>query len=226
MWATNMSFKPLVLCACVVCVLSARSAIQERQFEIYMLKGQLYEAEQAKLDQKMAKKKSGLFLGAVLAETSLKVNGITNKGFPLIYGVRVGYQKYLGRSEVAGLRLYGEYLGGVAQSVLQAGQTSTYQIATMDLDLVMDKPVDKYKKYAVGVFGGLGVGWSGYKDYASAKNNPNGFGLIINLGVALTLNTRHRIELALKIPPIKYSHAFSYSFAGGNIYYISYNFLL
>ncbi|WP_285650965.1 outer membrane beta-barrel protein [Helicobacter ailurogastricus] len=222
----NMSFKPLVLCFCAVCVLGARSAIQEKQFTIYMLKGQLYEAKQAQLDKKMAKKKSGVFLGFVLAETNLKVNGITNKGFPLLYGVRVGYQKYLGRSEVGGLRFYGEYLGGVAQSVLQAGQTSSYQVATMNLDLVMDKPIDEHKKYAVGVFGGLGVGWNGYKDYPNAKNNPNGFGLLVNLGVALTLNTRHRIELALKIPPLKYSHAFSYSFAGGNIYYISYNFLL
>ncbi len=229
MWGINMFSKsPLLLILCVCLNLNAdnNTDLARKKFKIYMLRGQLYETKQAMLDQKMAKKKSGAFIGFVLAEVSLKVNGITNQSFPLIYGLKLGYQKYLGHSEVGGLRFYGEYLGGVARSVLQPSQSSFYQIASMNVDLVMDKPIDAGKKYALGVFGGLGVGWNGYKDYPKATNNPNGFGVIVNLGVALTLNTRHRIELALKIPPVKYSHAFSYTFASGNIYYISYNLLL
>ncbi|WP_235853030.1 outer membrane beta-barrel protein [Helicobacter labacensis] len=202
-----------------------RGALAEKEFQIYMLKGQLYEAQQAQLIQEVAKHKSGPFIGVLLAQTIFRVNGIKSMGLPLFYGIKVGYQRYI-RSDVGGLRVYGEYLGGVNKSVLQPGQSSSYQLASLNVDLVMDKSIDAHKKYAIGVFGGLGVGWSGYKDYPRAPHNPNGFGLVVNLGIAMTLNTRHRIELALKVPPLKSTHAFSYAFSSGNIYYISYNFLL
>ncbi|WP_121022625.1 outer membrane beta-barrel protein [Helicobacter vulpis] len=202
-----------------------RSPDAEKEFRIYMLKGQLYEAELAKFVQEVAKHKSGPFVGLLLAQTLIRVDGVRSAGLPLLYGLKVGYQKYI-KSDVGGLRVYGEYMGGVNRSVLQPQQSSTYQIASLNLDLVMDKSIDTHKKYAIGVFGGLGVGWSAYKDYPSAVRNPNGFGLVINLGVAMTLNIRHRIELAMKVPPLKVSHAFAYNFASDNLYYISYNFLL
>ncbi|GMB92959.1 hypothetical protein NHP200010_06700 [Helicobacter bizzozeronii] len=236
MWVTNMSFKFAqgalwgILLANLCLGTAApdphkRTPIQEKQFQIYMLKGQLYEVQQAQLDKQVAKRKSGVFMGVVLAELNLKVDGVSNGSFPLLYGVRVGYQQYL-KGGVVGLRYYGEYLGGVAGSVLKDNQSSSYQIASLNVDLVMDKPIDAERKYAIGVFGGLGLGWNGYKDYPKATRNPNGFGVIVNFGVAITLNTKHRIELALKIPPLKSTHAFSYSLTSGNIYYISYNFLL
>lgn len=237
MWDTSMCSKHrfveslfLAMLISQVCLggsfsIEKRSMLAQKQFQIYMLRGQLYEAQQAQRDREITKGKSGVFVGLVLGELNLKVNGISNGSFPLVYGLRVGYQKYIRRG-VGGLRCYAEYLGGVAGSVLRSNQSSFYQMASMNVDLVMDKPIDIEKKYAVGVFGGLGVGWNGYKDYPKALKNPNGFGVIINFGIALTLNTKHRIELALKIPPLKYSHAFSYSFASGNVYYISYNFLL
>nr|SFZ71442.1 OMP1321 [Helicobacter baculiformis] len=202
-----------------------RSARAEKEFQIYMLKGQLFEAAQRKFAQEVARQKSGPFIGLLLAQARVKVDGTSNGSLPLLYGLKAGYQKCI-RSDVGGLRVYGEYMGGVNRSVLKPEQSSSYQIVSFNVDLVMDKSMDKKKKYAIGVFGGLGVGWSAYKDYPSALHNPNSFGLVVNLGVALTLDTRHRIELALKIPPLKTTHAFSYSFVSGNAYYISYNFLL
>ncbi|WP_233707966.1 hypothetical protein [Helicobacter bizzozeronii] len=92
-----------------------RTPIQEKQFQIYMLKGQLYEVQQAQLDKQVAKRKSGVFMGVVLAELNLKVDGVSNGSFPLLYGGRVGYQQDL-KGGVGGLRYYGEYLGGVAGS--------------------------------------------------------------------------------------------------------------
>nr|WP_104694962.1 outer membrane beta-barrel protein [Helicobacter salomonis]SFZ72893.1 OMP674 [Helicobacter salomonis]SFZ73026.1 OMP1022 [Helicobacter salomonis] len=208
-----------------VSVHQQRDISSEREFQIYMLRGQLYEAEQAKLVQEVAKRKSGPFVGVLLTQTLIRINGIRSAGLPLLYGLKIGYQRYV-KSDIGGLRVYGEYMGGVNKSVLKPEQSSAYQIASFNVDLVMDKSIDTRKKYAIGVFGGLGVGWSGYKDYPSAVHNPNGFGLVINLGISMTLNIRHRIELALKVPPLKVSHAFAYSFASDNLYYISYNFLL
>ncbi len=233
MWGINMSFRHgiwLFVLIFEICwggtfTREKRSPKAQKDFEIYMLKGQLYEIQELKLAQEVAKKRSGVFIGALLAQTSLQIAGTKVDSLPLFYGVRAGYQKYIG-SDVGGVRVYGEYLGGVNKSVLQANQSSSYQMASANVDLIMDKSIDAKRKYAVGVFGGLGVGWNGYKDYPSATHNPNGFGLVVNLGVALTLDHRHRLELALKMPPLKSSHAFAYAFASGNIYYISYNFLL
>ncbi|WP_104744097.1 outer membrane beta-barrel protein [Helicobacter acinonychis] len=213
--------------------------IHKKKRQLYMLKGELHEKNEAILFQQMAKTKSGFFVGAILGGMGINAHpnahsydnfNITGgiQAYPLLYGLRSGYQKYFANG-ISGLRLYGEYLGG-AMKGFQSDSLASYQTASLNLDLLMDKPIDKEKRFALGIFGGVGVGWNGmYQNLKEIKgySQPNAFGLVLNLGVSMTLNLKHRFELALKMPPLKEtSQTFLYYFKSTNIYYISYNYLL
>ncbi|WP_104712718.1 outer membrane beta-barrel protein [Helicobacter cetorum] len=209
--------------------------IQQKKRRLYMLRGELYKQEQALLSQNMAQRKSGFFVGVLLGEIGIKAYPYYNtqelgriQAYPLLYGVRGGYQKYFSNG-ISGLRFYGEYLGGGLKG-FKNNALASYQIASMNLDLIMDKPIDREKKFALGIFGGIGVGWNGmYQKLQDVKgySQPNDFNLVLNLGVTMTLNLKHRFELALKMPPLKDANSkFLYYFKSTNIYYISYNYLL
>ncbi len=209
--------------------------IHKKKRQLYMLKGELHEKNEAILFQQMAKTKSGFFIGAILGDIGINahpyekfelLSGI--QASPLLYGLRSGYQKYFANG-ISGLRFYGEYLGG-AMKGFKNDSLASYQTASLNIDLLMDKPIDKEKRFALGIFGGVGVGWNGmYQNLKEIKgySQPNAFGLVLNLGVSMTLNLKHRFELALKMPPLKEtSQTFLYYFKSTNIYYISYNYLL
>ncbi|PAF43194.1 outer membrane beta-barrel protein [Helicobacter sp. 11S02596-1] len=191
--------------------------IAEQKRQIYMLKGQLYEQKQKLALEAMAKQKNGFFVGVLVGNITLHT---TPAGYmdshPLLYGAKAGYQKYL-KDYIGGLRFYGEYLRGDMEGM-------AYQLASFNLDLIADVPLDSDKKYALGLFGGVGMGWVGYSD-KSSQPALSQFGVVINLGVALTLEVRHRIELGLKIPPIKLKEASSRELSTTNVYLISYNLL-
>lgn len=204
-----------------------------------MLKGELHEKNEAILFQQMAKNKSGFFIGVILGDIGVSAhsNARSYESFeplsniqasPLLYGLRSGYQKYFANG-ISALRFYGEYLGG-AMKGFKSDSLVSYQTASLNIDLLMDKPIDKEKRFALGIFGGVGVGWNGmYQNLKEIKgySQPNAFGLVLNLGVSMTLNLKHRFELALKMPPLKEtSQTFLYYFKSTNIYYISYNYLL
>lgn len=175
--------------------------------EAYMLKGQLKEQEQEKEFVVVAKQKSGLFVGGFLGNITLKKtpSQVLNL-YPLIYGARVGYQKYL-NNYIAGLRFYGEY-------AMAGTEKGLYQLGSVNLDLMVDVALSEDKRYALGIFGGVGMGWAGF-------NNLNALGMVTNLGIALTLDMRHRIELELKIPPTSLNGGVLTS----NLYFVSYSFL-
>ncbi len=209
--------------------------IHKKKRQLYMLKGELHEKNEAILFQQMAKTKSGFFIGVILGDIGINahpyekfelLSGI--QASPLLYGLRSGYQKYFANG-ISGLRFYGEYLGG-AMKGFKSDSLASYQTASLNIDLLMDKPIDKEKRFALGIFGGVGVGWNGmYQNLKEIKgySQPNAFGLVLNLGVSMTLNLKHRFELALKMPPLKEtSQTFLYYFKSTNIYYISYNYLL
>ncbi|MCQ2850744.1 outer membrane protein [Helicobacter pylori] len=211
----------------------------KKKRQLYMLKGELHEKNEAILFQQMAKSKSGFFIGVILGDIGVSAhsNARSYEGFeplsniqasPLLYGLRSGYQKYFANG-ISALRFYGEYLGG-AMKGFKSDSLASYQTASLNIDLLMDKPIDKEKRFALGIFGGVGVGWNGmYQNLKEVKgySQPNAFGLVLNLGVSMTLNLKHRFELALKMPPLKEtSQTFLYYFKSTNIYYISYNYLL
>ncbi len=209
--------------------------IHKKKRQLYMLKGELHEKNESLLFQQMAKNKSGFFIGVILGDIGInahpyeKFELLSNiQASPLLYGLRSGYQKYFANG-ISALRFYGEYLGG-AMKGFKSDSLASYQTASLNIDLLMDKPIDKEKRFALGIFGGVGVGWNGmYQNLKEIKgySQPNAFGLVLNLGVSMTLNFKHRFELALKMPPLKEtSQTFLYYFKSTNIYYISYNYLL
>ncbi len=209
--------------------------IHKKKRQLYMLKGELHEKNESILFQRMAKNKSGFFIGVILGDIGVsahsyeKFEPLNNiQASPLLYGLRSGYQKYFANG-ISALRFYGEYLGG-AMKGFKSDSLASYQTASLNVDLLMDKPIDKEKRFALGIFGGVGVGWNGmYQNLKEIKgySQPNAFGLVLNLGVSMTLNLKHRFELALKMPPLKEtSQTFLYYFKSTNIYYISYNYLL
>ncbi|WQZ90681.1 outer membrane protein [Helicobacter pylori] len=209
--------------------------IHKKKRQLYMLKGELHEKNEAILFQQMAKSKSGFFIGVILGDIGVSAHSyekfelLSNiQASPLLYGLRSGYQKYFANG-ISALRFYGEYLGG-AMKGFKSDSLVSYQTASLNIDLLMDKPIDKEKRFALGIFGGVGVGWNGmYQNLKEIKgySQPNAFGLVLNLGVSMTLNLKHRFELALKMPPLKEtSQTFLYYFKSTNIYYISYNYLL
>ncbi|MCQ2675145.1 outer membrane protein [Helicobacter pylori] len=209
--------------------------IHKKKRQLYMLKGELHEKNESLLFQQMAKNKSGFFIGVILGDIGINANPyekfelLSNiQASPLLYGLRSGYQKYFANG-ISALRFYGEYLGG-AMKGFKSDSLASYQTASLNIDLLMDKPIDKEKRFALGIFGGVGVGWNGmYQNLKEVKgySQPNAFGLVLNLGVSMTLNLKHRFELALKMPPLKEaSQTFLYYFKSTNIYYISYNYLL
>ncbi|PUD33297.1 outer membrane protein [Helicobacter pylori] len=218
--------------------IDGKSLLEEnhkKKRQLYMLKGELHEKNESILFQRMAKNKSGFFIGVILGD--IGINAHPNEKFellsniqasPLLYGLRSGYQKYFANG-ISALRFYGEYLGG-AMKGFKSDSLASYQTASLNIDLLMDKPIDKEKRFALGIFGGVGVGWNGmYQNLKEIKgySQPNAFGLVLNLGVSMTLNLKHRFELALKMPPLKEtSQTFLYYFKSTNIYYISYNYLL
>ncbi len=209
--------------------------IHKKKHQLYMLKGELHEKNESILFQQMAKNKSGFFIGVILGDIGVNANPyekfepLSNiQASPLLYGLRSGYQKYFANG-ISALRFYGEYLGG-AMKGFKSDSLASYQTASLNIDLLMDKPIDKEKRFALGIFGGVGVGWNGmYQNLKEIRgySQPNAFGLVLNLGVSMTLNLKHRFELALKMPPLKEtSQTFLYYFKSTNIYYISYNYLL
>ncbi len=209
--------------------------IHKKKRQLYMLKGELHEKNESILFQQMAKNKSGFFIGVILGDIGVSAHPYEKFEFlsniqasPLLYGLRSGYQKYFA-NWISALRFYGEYLGG-AMKGFKSDSLASYQTASLNIDLLMDKPIDKEKRFALGIFGGVGVGWNGmYQNLKEIKgySQPNAFGLVLNLGVSMTLNLKHRFELALKMPPLKEtSQTFLYYFKSTNIYYISYNYLL
>ncbi|WQW47448.1 outer membrane protein [Helicobacter pylori] len=209
--------------------------IHKKKRQLYMLKGELHEKNESILFQQMAKNKSGFFIGVILGDIGVSAHSYEKfellnniQASPLLYGLRSGYQKYFANG-ISALRFYGEYLGG-AMKGFKSDSLASYQTASLNIDLLMDKPIDKEKRFALGIFGGVGVGWNGmYQNLKEIKgySQPNAFGLVLNLGVSMTLNLKHRFELALKMPPLKEtSQTFLYYFKSTNIYYISYNYLL
>ncbi|WP_373930227.1 outer membrane beta-barrel protein [Helicobacter pylori] len=209
--------------------------IHKKKRQLYMLKGELHEKNESISFQQMAKNKSGFFIGVILGDIGINAHSYEKfellnniQASPLLYGLRSGYQKYFANG-ISALRFYGEYLGG-AMKGFRSDSLASYQTASLNIDLLMDKPIDKEKRFALGIFGGVGVGWNGmYQNLKEVKgySQPNAFGLVLNLGVSMTLNLKHRFELALKMPPLKEtSQTFLYYFKSTNIYYISYNYLL
>lgn len=215
------SKKPIVICLLALILSSFLRAdddseLKDQKRQIYMLKGQLYEQQRKAELSRIAQEKNGLFVGGILGTMTVASTGFEDI-HPMVFGAKVGYQKYL-NNYIAGLRFYGEYLGSSDFEGL------FYQLGSVNLDLIADIPLDSDNRYSIGVFAGIGMGWTSFSD-ESIKSSLSRFGPVVNLGIAITLDLKSRIELQMKIPPIKLDDSQKIKFSSTNLYFVSYNFL-
>lgn len=227
------SKKPIIICLFILILSGFLRAdddaeLKDQKRQVYMLKGQLYEQQNKARLAKIAEEKNGLFVGGVLG--TMTISGTDYEDIhPIVFGAKVGYQKYL-NNYIAGLRFYGEYLGS------SDFEGEFYQLGSVNLDLIADIPLDSDNRYSIGVFAGIGMGWTYFiekKSFyllnndgtSSAKSSLQRFGPVVNLGIAITLDLRSRIELEMKIPPIKLDDSQKFKFSSTNLYFVSYNFL-
>ncbi|PAF53194.1 hypothetical protein BKH42_07290 [Helicobacter sp. 13S00482-2] len=213
------SKRSIVICLlmAILCdfLMADDDGLEDQKRQVYMLKGQLYEQQNRAKLAEIAKQKNGLFLGGVLGTMSIdRANYI---GHPIALGAKIGYQKYLS-SYIAGLRFYAEYLGA------SDFQEILYQLGSVNLDLIADIPLDSDQRYSIGFFAGVGMGWTHYDDKLT-KSALGNFGPVVNMGMAITLNLKSRIEVEMKIPPIKLNDSQKFKFSTTNLYFVSYNFL-
>lgn len=215
------SKKPITVCLFILILIGFLRAdddaeLKDQKRQVYMLKGQLYEQQHKAKLAKIAEEKNGLFVGGVLGTMTVGGTGYEDI-HPLVFGAKVGYQKYL-NNYIAGLRFYGEYLGG------SDFEGVFYQLGSVNLDLIADIPLDSDNRYSIGVFAGIGMGWTSFSD-KDTERLLNRFGPVVNLGIAITLDLKSRIELEMKIPPIKLDDSQTFKFSSTNLYFVSYNFL-
>lgn len=231
------SKKPITICLFILILSGFLRAdddaeLKDQKRQVYMLKGQLYEQQNKARLAKIAEEKNGLFVGGVLG--TMTISGTDYEDIhPIVFGAKVGYQKYL-NNYIAGLRFYGEYLGS------SDFEGEFYQLGSVNLDLIADIPLDSDNRYSIGVFAGIGMGWTSFSedksvhllnndllnnDGTSSKSSLQRFGPVVNLGIAITLDLKNRIELEMKIPPIKLDDSQKFKFSSTNLYFVSYNFL-
>lgn len=190
--------------------------ISEKQKEIYFLKGQLWNIEEQKKNQENLKLKNGFFVGATIGNSAFEIKNIfSNVYHPFLFGIRGGYQKFFENTQ-AGFRAYLDYLIGAG---FVESDKYIYQNATVNFDVMADVMFDKNKKYGIGFFGGYGMGiLSTQLEYTKSFLD---LGLFVNFGISVILDIRHRIDLHLKVPPIK---NFGNTLSTKNLYLITYHY--
>lgn len=194
-------------------------SIYEKQKEIYLLKGQLKTIEDEACAQKTLKTKEGFFIGTALGNSSFRDSGnIINNGYPIILGIKGGYQKFFNQTQ-AGFKAYLDYLVGF--SFIESKYI--YQNITANFDVVGDIMFGKDKRYGISFFGGYGMGLVsvGISDKIRRASYFD-LGIFINLGVGVVLNLKHRIDFHLKIPPVK---SFGGDLTISNLYLIAYQYV-
>ncbi|WP_104697121.1 MULTISPECIES: hypothetical protein [unclassified Helicobacter] len=216
-----MFFKSIVILMLAVFVLADEvdDTVYEKQKEIYLLKGQLKAIESEKYAEETLKSKEGFFIGAILGNSFFRNSSYTtNEGYPIIVGIKGGYQKFLNQTQ-AGFRAYLDYLVGFNF----IDSKYIYQNVTANFDAIGDVMFGRDKRYGISFFGGYGMGLVnvGFLDKARSSNYSD-LGIFINLGVGVVLNLKHRIELHLKIPPVK---SFGGNLVISNLYLIAYQYV-
>ncbi|WP_281757638.1 outer membrane beta-barrel protein [Helicobacter suis] len=196
------------------------------------------------MNYKISKQKSGFFLGVgygvgIIHEsynsqqansTSLGIaqNQEIFTTLPNLSGVanmanlELGYQQYF--SPYFGSRVYGDLLfipGFASFDQLNNAPSKNlgsffYALGSLDMDLLLDAPLERQKKHFLGLYAGFGVGLMVLRDQsgkafqgilANGYTSPNALWKMlvqvdytVNLGIAFTYNRNLRFEVGTKIP--------------------------
>lgn len=123
-------------------------------------------------------------------------------------GLRLGYQSF-NDSGMLGTRFYVDYSYASADSKDASIETSQ-SLLGLNLDILLDVNIPNTESF-VGVFAGLNYGFYNFDSKSLLfENSFNGRGFGYNAGIALTLASKHRIEIFYKALPFKeYNGAFT-----------------
>lgn len=173
---------------------------------------------------------AGVSMGVLDIYTSgyIDNNLVITRITPLVYGGSGGYQKFF--NHYVGTRLYGglftSFFNDIYTYDIKNGTTapvknpyggdgtlqSFYMLAFMSADVLFEFPFDKTFKNYIGGFMGLNIGVMYYRPYASHPQKGDyypakyiwNYNLQVdysfNLGMSLTFNNIHRVEVGLGIP--------------------------
>ncbi|MFC3847225.1 outer membrane beta-barrel protein [Helicobacter baculiformis] len=210
----------------------------------YKNKSEAFKAKKLE-SYKIAKEKSGFFLGGgygvgILEESYTGVQvidttlgipvandvfntNVTIKGVANMLNLELGYQQFF--NLYFGTRIYGDLLvvpGLATISTLNNKNSSkgfgkwVYGLGSLNMDALVDVPLDKQKQHFIGAYAGFGVGMmvlrgmssSAFNEViANAYKSSNVFWKMlmqadytINIGLVFTYKRHLRFELGTKIP--------------------------
>ncbi|CRF47290.1 Chemotactic transducer-related protein [Helicobacter heilmannii] len=167
---------------------------------------ELYQRLQNK--QKQRRAKDGGFFGIGFGMIDIKKDTKQGKSqtFPVILSFKGGYQSYF--SNFIGLKVFAALDLATSEINWQANNPHTnsfYGVASAGLEIPIEFSLTPSYKHFLGFYAGVGGGAVIYMDndqfQMRNKQEIKTFGLIIQAGVALTLFSKHRIEVGFKILP-------------------------
>ncbi len=205
---------------------------QEKQKQLYFLRAQYYQFLLKKAQEQENLIRNGWFIGAILGTSQININLNSSYALdrtlpasinPLAFGVSGGYLRFIGFSPM-GVRIYGQYIGAFNFSGNVTDSVNTH-LVSFNIDLVGDLPIAK-EGYYLGAYVGIGAGVQTFSqtrqnsinDVAISRLNV---GSVINVGISITLDFRHRIEAGIKVPPNVYNESYSF----GLMYLAGYQYL-
>ena len=152
----------------------------------------------------------GIGLGAMQTESTYLLSTLKGNGTP--FGIRIGFQQFFDtfderfRHSPVGLRAY---IDSYAFAATNEAQTLAILqgFGAYNVDLLIEFHLPKTYTY-IGFFGGVGYGMVMYEAVTTGlfgdQQSMELTGTFYNLGVALTLNSRHRLEFFYKFLPKNY----------------------
>ncbi|GMB91803.1 Predicted membrane protein [Helicobacter ailurogastricus] len=164
--------------------------------------------ERLKNKQKQRKAKDGGFFGMGFGMIDIKKDTAQGKTqtFPVILSFKGGYQSFF--SSLVGLKVFAALdlaTSEVNWRFNKPRQDSFYGVASAGLEIPIEFSLTPSYQHFLGFYAGVGGGAVIYMDNGQFQlrnqQEIKTFGLIIQAGVALTLFSKHRIELGFKILP-------------------------
>ncbi|OBV29832.1 hypothetical protein BKN38_04670 [Helicobacter sp. CLO-3] len=203
---------------------------QEKQKQLYFLRAQYYQYLLQKAQEQENISKNGWFVGALLGTSQINSQTNVTTGAdstrtidtsinPLAFGVMGGYLRFIGTAPI-GVRAYGQYLGAFNFASGIEDSISTH-LTSFNIDVVGDLPI-AMEGYYIGAYVGVGAGVQTFSQRgAGAAVSGVSVGSVINCGLSVTLDFKHRLEAGLKVPPSVYNQSYSF----GLMYLVGYQYL-
>lgn len=200
--------------------------IQDKKRQLYFLRAQYYQYLLKKAQEQENISKNGWFLGAILGTSQIdattrldSTRTISTSINPLAFGAMGGYLRFIGTAPI-GVRVYGQYIGAANFASGIEDSISTH-LASFNIDVVGDLPI-AMEGYYLGVYVGVGAGVQTFSQKSASENiSAVSVGSVINFGLAVTLDFKHRLEAGLKVPPSVYNQSYSF----GLMYLVGYQYL-